>query len=493
MNLNFLCCIGAELKNSTQQTTRMSQIYLYRAFESETVDDMLSPGFFNAALGIIRQDDLLLLYGPNDAKARYVYARVAEVNRDGVIIEKITINAKDVYVNTAGMTNLQADNLQDLVYEIDEQITRLDEKIDDEIERAKTAEGDLVLPVITDGSAAPNNLSEAIRQLNEQNIATITPDDQAPNAGNWTLWAAIKKCFANIVNFFNALVVVNSRLNALEGRGGPVGSYDFGKTFPNELDTDDSQKVLTVMVDNIWPGNGGITWETPLSNSTFKDAIGIERTVGEIFNATWIRNSYDGTRIVLTNTPDTTPPVFSLQNVGVDVVGYANETTAGIVRTGSGSDMITNQSTGDISIDDSKGYSIWNRITALFNSTQQAQIRKNLGVYNNYQKVQNLGALTAAQTITMNSNTADIYLLDNSTAPIAASTITLNLPSTTTADCWSFQVRIKIGSTVPGLTWPTGIKWVDGADGSISDANKTSIFIIEKIGTDIVASYGGSY
>lgn len=119
MNLNFLCCIGAELKNSTQQTTRMTQIYLYRAYESETVDDMLAPGFFDAAMGIIRKDDLLLLYGPNDEKARYVYARVAEVNRDGVIVEKIEINAKDVYVNTTDTQNLKANNLQDLIVEID--------------------------------------------------------------------------------------------------------------------------------------------------------------------------------------------------------------------------------------------------------------------------------------------------------------------------------------------------------------------------------------
>lgn len=380
MNLNFLCCIGAELKNSTQQTTRMTQIYLYRAYESETVNDMLSPGFFNEAMGIIRKDDLLLLYGPNDEKARYVYARVSEINRDGVVIEKVEIDANDIYVDTDDMSNLHAHTLQDVITEIDAEITRLDDRIDEEIARAKAAEGNLILPVITDGATAPTNLSEAVRQLNTQNIATITADDQAPTPGNWTLWAAIKKCFANIVNFFAALTVVNSRLNALEGRGGPVGARDFGKAFTNPITGADAQEILTAMVDDIWPGHTAITWNDPLSSSSFTDADGVNRTVAEIFNATWIRNSYDGTRIVLTNTPDTMPPVFSLQNVGVDVVGYANETTAGIVRTGSGSDMITNQSTGDISIDDSKGFSIWNRITALFTPSQQAQIRTNLGL-----------------------------------------------------------------------------------------------------------------
>ena len=119
MNLNFLCCIGAELKNSTQQTTRMTQIYLYRAYESETVDDMLSPGFFDAAMGIIRKDDLLLLYSPNEASAKYIYARVSNVDRDGVEIESISIDAKNIIVDTDGFSVLDGGNLQEIIAQID--------------------------------------------------------------------------------------------------------------------------------------------------------------------------------------------------------------------------------------------------------------------------------------------------------------------------------------------------------------------------------------
>ena len=119
MNLNFLCCIGAELKNSTHQTTRMTQIYLYRAYESETVDDMLSPGFFDAAMGIIRKDDLLLLYSPNEASAKYIYARVSNVDRDGVEIESISIDAKNIIVDTGGFSVLDGGNLQEIIAQID--------------------------------------------------------------------------------------------------------------------------------------------------------------------------------------------------------------------------------------------------------------------------------------------------------------------------------------------------------------------------------------
>lgn len=380
MNLNFLCCIGAELKNSTQQTTRMTQVYLYRAFETETVDDMLSPGFFNAALGILRLDDLLLLYGPNDSRARYVYARVSEITRSGVVIEKVNIDARDIYVNTDDMSNLHKHTLQEVIAEIDAEITRLDDRIDEEIERAKAAEGDMQLPIIIDGAPAPTNLSEAIRQLNEQTIDTITQDDQAPTPGNWKLWDAIKKCFSNAVYFFAALVGINARLNALEGRGGPVGAYDFGKAMDNPISDADQQTIIGVMIDNIWTGHTPIEWKTPIYDSSFNDSLGVAHTAADIFNATWIRNTFDGTRLVLTNTLDTDPKVFSIDNVGVDVVSFANTTTAGIVRTGVGSDMTTDQTTGDISINDSKGFSIWNRITSLFTPAQQAQIRSNLGL-----------------------------------------------------------------------------------------------------------------
>lgn len=380
MNLNFICCIGAELKNSTQQTTRMSQVYLYRAFENETVDDMLSPGFFNDALGIIRQDDLLLLYGPNDEKARYVYARVSATDRSTVVVERIELDARDIYINTDGMTNIHGHTLQEVIAEIDSEITRLNDAIDAEIERAQKAEGDLNLPIIFDGIPAPTDLSDGIRQLNSQKITEITPNEQAPTPGTWTIWGAIKKCFANIANFFNDLIVVNARLNALEGRGGPVGSYDFGKAMNNPISDEDQQTIIGVMIDNIWTGHTPVEWKTPIYESSFTDAAGIAHTAADIFNATWIRNAFDSTRLVLTNTLDTDPKVFSIDNVGVDVVSFANTTTAGIVRTGAGSDMKTDQTTGDISIDDSKGFSIWDRITSLFTSTQALKIQQNLGI-----------------------------------------------------------------------------------------------------------------
>lgn len=360
MNPNFLCCIGAELKNSTQQTTRMSQVYFYRAFEEETVADMLQPGFFDAAMGIVRKDDLLLLYDPKNESARWTYCRVSNVDRSGVEISLMGINAKDVLVEILGEDPITLQSL-----------------IDNTIMPAIENIGDMDLPVITEGGTAPTNLSEAIRQIVTQDL-TLSEDSVEPQSGQFSLWGAIKKALGNAKNFFSSISDLDTRLNALEGQGGPVGSYDFGKSFPNILDATDTQLVAGVMVDNIWAGHTPIVWTTPIANSTFTDGDGVDRTVGEIFNGTWIINSYDGTRIVLTNTPNTTPPIFSYQNVGVYSVGFANATTAGVVRVGTGSDMTVDQATGDISIDNTKGYSIFHRLISLFTGTQKTQILEDL-------------------------------------------------------------------------------------------------------------------
>lgn len=127
MNPNFLCCIGAELKNSTQQTTRMSQVYLYRAFEDDTLSDMLSAGFFNAAVGILRQDDLLLLYSPNETVAKWTYARVSNVDRDGVTVERIGLEAASISVNTTGYSNLSGNNLQEILNNLDTLLTTMND------------------------------------------------------------------------------------------------------------------------------------------------------------------------------------------------------------------------------------------------------------------------------------------------------------------------------------------------------------------------------
>jgi hypothetical protein len=76
--------------------------------------------------------------------------------------------------------------------------------------------------------------------------------------------------------------------------------------------------------------------------SAYTAADGTVHAAGEIFNSTWVRNTYNGInhRIVLANTPDTQPAVFAWEDVGYDTVGIATATLPELVKSG-----------GDVEID----------------------------------------------------------------------------------------------------------------------------------------------
>lgn len=65
MKIENFCCVAAELQNKMTGTTKMSQIYYYRAYEEETLEEMLTTGFFNAIQDRVKKDDMILLYEPN--------------------------------------------------------------------------------------------------------------------------------------------------------------------------------------------------------------------------------------------------------------------------------------------------------------------------------------------------------------------------------------------------------------------------------------------
>jgi hypothetical protein len=127
---------------------------------------------------------------------------------------------------------------------------------------------------------------------------------------------------------------VGARMNALEGRGGPVAAHDFGTAAP-------SQEALTrYACESVWGAGGVFLWNADSPRASTYAADGAAHSAGDIFNATWVRNTFapDGTpvnrRIVLANTPDTEPPVFFWEDVGIDTVAFASNETAGIVKGG---------------------------------------------------------------------------------------------------------------------------------------------------------------
>jgi hypothetical protein len=94
----------------------------------------------------------------------------------------------------------------------------------------------------------------------------------------------------------------------------------------------------------------------PLLASTYE--IGdITHTAAEIFSATWVRNTFNSLnhRIVLTNTPDTNPAVFSWEDVGIDTVTVATSELPGVMR--SGGDIEVDPITGEVTLVGQNAYS----------------------------------------------------------------------------------------------------------------------------------------
>lgn len=84
MKLENFCCIGAELADKVTQSTRMPQIYFYRAYEEETLEEMKAVGFFNQASDRVMDDDIIILYEPNNQGDQLQYTKVAS-NFGGIV------------------------------------------------------------------------------------------------------------------------------------------------------------------------------------------------------------------------------------------------------------------------------------------------------------------------------------------------------------------------------------------------------------------------
>ena len=179
---------------------------------------------------------------------------------------------------------------------------------------------------------------------------------------------------AEISNLQNQIDENALEIKGLQGAGGALTATNLGSN-PTQ------QAITEYAIDQIWPNNTNFTWNA--SNpaaSTFTDANGVARTAAEIFNGTWVNNTYDDHRWQLTNTQNTEPKVFEWADVGRDIVSVATATTAGIVRVGDGSQMVVNASTGDISLDGSKAESIRGTIGAVATNQGTANAGKILGV-----------------------------------------------------------------------------------------------------------------
>lgn len=93
MKIENFCCAAAELQNKMTGTTKMSQIYYYRAYEEETLADMLTTGFFNNIQDRVKKDDIIILYQPNTNSIYQVLWVKVTSNHGGIVtVEEISLD-----------------------------------------------------------------------------------------------------------------------------------------------------------------------------------------------------------------------------------------------------------------------------------------------------------------------------------------------------------------------------------------------------------------
>lgn len=328
--------------SSTNRGCPQYSIYVYKTTDS--VETMLSAGYFNGALLDLHKNDVILagiISEVDDEQYSTAWFRVIKRSLDAIEVEQVLTSADNITYDGTGTNYLsQFDNVQDAISALDAELKK------ESTERTQGQE----------------SLQGQIDGINEKIPETASASNQLATESD--------------INTLQGQIDDNSKdIEALQGAGGALTAYNFNTATP-------TQETLTkYAIDQIWPGNTNWAWNAANpAASTFTDANGVARTAAEIFNSTWVNNTYDDHRWQLTNTQNTEPKVFEWADVGRDIVSVATATTAGIVRVGSGSQMVVNASTGDISLDGSKAESIRGTIGAVATNQGTANAGKLLGV-----------------------------------------------------------------------------------------------------------------
>ena len=328
--------------SSTNRGCPQYSIYVYKTTDS--VETMLSAGYFNGALLDLHKNDVILagiISEVDDEQYSTAWFRVIKRSLDAIEVEQVLTSADNITYDGTGTNYLsQFDNVQDAISALDAELKK------ESTERTQGQE----------------SLQGQIDGINEKIPETASASNQLATESD--------------INTLQGQIDDNSKdIEALQGAGGALTAYNFNTATP-------TQETLTkYAIDQIWPGNTNWAWNAANpAASTFTDANGVARTAAEIFNGTWVNNTTDNMRWQLTNTQNTTPAVFEWANVGRDIVGIASATTAGIIRVGADSDLVVNQATGDAKLDDTKRYSILNRLTDGLTAEQIGVIQQNLQI-----------------------------------------------------------------------------------------------------------------
>lgn len=262
--------------------------------------------------------------------------------------------------------------------------------------------------------------------------------------------------------------VLDDKINTATLSGTNIGAYWFGLTgnqsgfvVPNPTSAD--QNYYDFTTSNFYTAKADLTgWNLAGSNPPPAD-IDVNIVISAKFWDMTEQTGQQGGLAIWSHTNSKwgyAPRIVSFENAKLSGVSTAPSLTPD-----SPSDQIVNKETA-------QGFTLEN---------------------NNYQGVI-VQTLAETNDIVFNQARKQIVVLNQNTeTPVAAATISMTFPEIAPTDCWTYQVRIKVGDNIPVLTWTNDIKWFEESANQPVESNATALFVFQVIGTDIIGNYAGAY
>jgi multidrug efflux pump subunit AcrA (membrane-fusion protein) len=148
-------------------------------------------------------------------------------------------------------------------------------------------------------------------------VSTYSP--QTGTSYNFTAWvknytmddvnAAISAATAPLIA---ELADLQEKINSVLGKGRAITANDFGAAAPTQ------EQFIEYSLQDIFGDGGTFTYNSDNPSASTYVIDGDTHTASEVWDSTWVRNTNNGHRWVLVNTPDTDPAIYTWTDVGLD-------------------------------------------------------------------------------------------------------------------------------------------------------------------------------
>jgi hypothetical protein len=108
------------------------------------------------------------------------------------------------------------------------------------------------------------------------------------------------------------LADLQEKINSVLGKGRAITANDFGAAAPTQ------EQFIEYSMQDIFGDGGTFTYNSDNPSASTYVIDGDTHTAAEVWDSTWVRNTNNGHRWVLVNTPDTDPAIYNWTDVGLD-------------------------------------------------------------------------------------------------------------------------------------------------------------------------------